>query len=146
MSDTNSLTSANSSFVITAPPVFVTPYQMMGYASDKAFTFDATELAEVNMGVDGRMTGGFVPTPVKQAVSLQGDSPSKEFFALVMQYMKARREIVYLTATITLPSTGEVFALTRGILTSGHQIPSAQKILQPVEFSITWQSVNRSLL
>ena len=63
----------------------------------------------------------------------------------LIPYFSAR-EVFYISGTIALPSTGESFTLTRGILTNAKQIPDAQKVLQPMDFVITWESVNRSLL
>jgi len=145
MADTT-ITSANSVFTIVIPGLFPAPVQLQGYASDKAFTTEAIDLAEVQMGVDGRMTAGFTPNPTKQTVTLQADSPSKDIFTALIQAMKTAREVFYISGSITLPSTGESFALTRGILTNTKQIPDAQKVLQPMDFVITWESVNRSLL
>lgn len=145
MSDTT-ITSANSVFTIVIPGLYPAPVQLRGYASDKAFTTEAIDLAEVQMGVDGRMTAGFVPNPVKQTVTLQADSPSKDIFTAMIQAMKTAREVFYISGSIALPSTGESFTLTRGILTNAKQIPDAQKVLQPVDYVITWESVNRSLL
>ena len=71
------ITSANSVFTIVIAGLFPAPVQLQGYASDKAFTTEALDLAEVQMGVDGRMTAGFVPNPTKQTITLQADSPSK---------------------------------------------------------------------
>jgi hypothetical protein len=140
------ITSANSVFTIVVAGLFPTPVQLRGYASDKAFTTEAVDLAEVQMGVDGRMTAGFVPNPVKQTITLQADSPSKDIFTAMIQAMKTAREVFYISGSIALPSTGEAFTLTRGILTNAKQIPDAQKVLQPVDYVITWESVNRSLL
>ena len=140
------ITSANSVFTIVIAGLFPTPVQLQGYASDKAFTTEALDLAEVQMGVDGRMTAGFVPNPTKQTITLQADSPSKDIFTALIQAMKTAREVFYISGTIALPSTGESFTLTRGILTNAKQIPDAQKVLQPMDFVITWESVNRSLL
>lgn len=145
MADTT-ITSANSVFTIIAPPLFPSPVQLHGYSADKAFATDAIDLAEVNFGVDGRMTAGFVFSPTKQTITLQADSPSKDVFALMVQAMKTAREVFYMSATIQLPSTGEVFTLTRGILTNAKQIPDAQKVLQPMDYVITWERVNRSIL
>lgn len=145
MSDTT-ITSANSVFTIVIPGLFPAPVQLRGYASDKAFTTEAIDLAEVQMGVDGRMTAGFTPNPTKQTVTLQADSPSKDIFTALIQAMKTAREVFYISGSIALPSTGESFTLTRGILTNTKQIPDAQKVLQPMDFVITWESVNRSLL
>ena len=58
----------------------------------------------------------------------------------------AGHDFFYISGSLALPSTGESFTLTRGILTTGKQIPDAQKVLQPVDYVITWESVNRSLL
>jgi len=145
MSDTT-ITSANSVFTIVVPGLFPAPVQLRGYSSDKAFTTEAVDLAEVQMGVDGRMTAGFVPNPVKQTITLQADSPSKDIFTALIQAMKTAREVYFVSGSIALPSTGESFTLTRGILTNAKQIPDAQKVLQPVDYVITWESVNRSLL
>ena len=140
------ITSANSVFTIVIAGLFPAPVQLQGYASDKAFTTEALDLAEVQMGVDGRMTAGFVPNPTKQTITLQADSPSKDIFTALIQATKTAREVFYISGTIALPSTGESFTLTRGILTNAKQIPDAQKVLQPADYVITWESVNRSLL
>lgn len=145
MPDTT-ITSANSVFTIVVPGLFPAPVQLRGYSSDKAFTTEAVDMAEVQMGVDGRMTAGFVPNPVKQTITLQADSPSKDIFTALIQAMKTAREVYFVSGSITLPSTREAFTLTRGILTNAKQIPDAQKVLQPVDYVITWESVNRSLL
>ena len=144
--DNSTITSANSVLTLVVAGLFPVPVQLKGYASDKAFTTEAVDLAEVQMGVDGRMTAGFVPNPVKQTITLQADSPSKDIVTAVIQAMKTAREVFYISGSISLPSTGESFTLTRGILTNAKQIPDAQKVLQPVDYVITWESVNRSLL
>lgn len=145
MADTT-ITSANSVFTLVVAGLFPAPVQLRGYSSDKAFTTEALDLAEVNMGVDGRMTAGYTPMPTKQTITLQADSPSKDIFTALIQAMKTAREVFYMSGSIALPSTGESFTLTRGVLTNAKQIPDAQKVLQPVDYIITWESVNRSLL
>lgn len=140
------ITSANSVFTLVVAGLFPAPVQLQGYSTDRAFMTDATDLAEVQMGVDGRMTAGYVPAAVKQTVSLQADSPSKDIFTAMIQAMKTAREIYYITGNIILPSTGESFAMTRGVLTNVKQIPDAQKVLQPQDYVITWESINRSII
>lgn len=145
MSETT-ITSSNSVFTLVVAGLFPSPVQLQGYSSDRAFMTEAIDLAEVQMGVDGRMTAGFTPNPTKQTVTLQADSPSKDIFTALIQAMKTAREVYYISGSIALPSTGESFTLTRGILTNAKQIPDAQKVLQPLDFVITWESVNRALL
>ena len=145
MADT-SITSANSVLTLTAPGLFPVPVQIRGYASDKAFATESTALAETQMGVDGRMTAGYTPNPVVKTLTLQADSPSKDFFTTLIAASKTAREVFYLNGTLTLPSTGESFTLVRGVLTAAKQIPDGQKVLQPVDYQITWESANRSLI
>ena len=145
MADTT-ITSANSVFTITVPGLFPAPVQLQGYSSDRAFTSDALVLSEVQMGVDGRMTAGYTPAPTVQTVTLQADSPSRNIFTTIIQASKTAREVYYISGSISLPSTGEAFSLVRGVLTTAKQIPDANKVLAPVDFQITWQSVDRSLI
>lgn len=99
MADTT-ITSANSVFTIVIAGLFPAPVQLRGYATDKAFTTEAVDLAEVQIGVDGRMTAGYTPMPVKQTVTLQADSPSKDIFAALIQATKTAREVFYISGTI----------------------------------------------
>lgn len=145
MSETT-ITSANSILTLVVVGLFPVPVQIQGYATDKAFAMEALAFAEVLMGVDGRMTAGYTPNPSVQGITLQADSPSKTFFNALIAATKTAREIFYLSGTLTLPSTGESFTMTRGVLTKGKQIPDGQKVLQPQDYEITWESVNPAIL
>lgn len=140
------ITSANSVFTIVAAGLFPAPVQLKGYAADKAVMTDAIDVAEVQMGVDGRMTAGYTPNPTKQTISLQADSPSRVIFDGILAASKTAREIFYVSGEIVLPATGEKFTLRRGVLTTGKQMPDIGKVLQAVDYVITWESVDRSLL
>jgi hypothetical protein len=142
----SSITSANSIFIITVPGLYGSGVQLQGYAADKAFATEALEVAEVKMGVDGIMTAGYVPNPVKQKITLQADSQSKEIFSTILAAMQQTRDIYWMAGVITLPATGETFSLSQGVLTSLHPVPDAEKVLAPQEYEITWQSVQRALL
>jgi hypothetical protein len=145
MSDTT-ITSANSIFTITIPDLFDEPVQMRGYSTDKGFMTDSVGFAEVQMGVDGRMTAGYTPNPTTQTITLQADSPSKFVFTELIQATKSQSEIFYIFANITLPSTGEVIDFYRGVLTKAKQMPDAAKVLQPQDYEITWESIDVSSL
>jgi len=146
VSNPSSITSANSIFILTVVDLFPAGVILQGYATDKAFASDALEIAETMMGVDGQLTGGYTPMPVKQTITLMADSPSNVVFDAIVRTTKTIGDIIYLAAIITLPGPGEIFALNNGILTSAKQIPDAQKVLQPRDFVITWESVNVALL
>jgi len=137
---------ANSVFTISVPNLFPAPVQLEGYSAERAWNTDGVDLAEVQMGVDGRMTAGYVPNPVRQTISLQADSPSKAIFNAIARAMKAAKEVYYITGSITLSSTGETFTCLRGVLQNFKPVPDAAKVLQPMDFMIVWESVNPTLI
>jgi hypothetical protein len=145
MSDTT-ITSANSVFTITAAAAGIVGVTLYKFSADRSFFTDARQVAEVQMGVDGYMTAGYTPMPQIMSLTFMADSPSKSIFKAIEQTMKAAKEIIYLTGEVVLPSTQEKFTLTRGVLTQTKTMPDGGKLLQPVEYQITWQSVDASVL
>lgn len=146
MADTTTITSANSVFTLIAAGVFVAPVQLHGYSTDRAVVTEAIDLAEVQMGVDGRMTAGYVPMPTKQTISLQADSPSRSIFTGIAQATKVLRDIIYLSGTLVLPSTGDSYTLTRGVINNIKQIPDLLKVQSAVDIQITWESISPSVV
>ena len=142
--DSTTITSANSVFTISVPGLFPVPVQLQGYSAEKAWNTDQLEIAETQMSVDGRMTAGYVFNSVKQTISLQADSPSKIIFTTIVAASRAARDAYYISGSISLPSTGEVFICTRGVLRSHKPLADAAKVLQPMDFTIEWESIQGS--
>ena len=140
------ITSANSIFTLTIPGLFQAPVQLMGYSTDRAFATDAVQMAEAQMGVDGRLSAGYTPSPIVQTITLQADSPSRDIFSTLIIAMDTAREVYWLNGTISLPATGESYSMIRGVLVNAKAIPDAQRVLAPIDYMITWESVARSLL
>ena len=70
------ITSANSAFSLAVTDLYPAPQAIQGYAADDAFSAEAIELAEIVMGVDGHMSGGFIFNPSLLKVAIMPDSPS----------------------------------------------------------------------
>lgn len=134
------ITSANSSFVLVVPEVFPIPIQVQGYAADDAFASEPVDSAEALMGVDGLMSAGFTPFITKLAVTLQADSPSIDQFEIWLGAQQVRKDLFMATATISLPSLGKSYIFTKGALTRVTPMPPAKKVLQPVNYEISWES------
>lgn len=140
------LTSANSVLMLGVGLVFPVPQKIEGYATDDAFAFEAVQLAQAVMGVDGYMSAGFTPQPVVQTISIQADSRSKFIFEAWMAAMKTSREVFYSNGTLAIPSIERKYTLQRGVLTQAPMVPTARSILQPMTFQITWQNVSPALV
>lgn len=138
------LTAANSVFLLTIPGLFSAPQRLQGYATDDAFTTDAIDLADVQMGVDGLMSAGYVPVPIPVAVTLQADSPSNAVFDAWIQTTRQRREVITASAGIQLPSIGNKYSLVKVVLQNAPLFPGTKKVLQPRTFRLMVEGVTRA--
>ena len=135
------ITSTNSVFTLTIAGLFDAPVQLDGYAADTAFAADAIPTAETHMGVDGKMSAGYIHTPVKMKIHLAADSFSTDIFDQWFSVQKAEREIYFADATVDLPGVEKSYTLTKGALTNYKNFPDVKKTLADVEYEITWESV-----
>lgn len=144
------ITSANSSFrlvpVIGSVAASLLPalagvgFKVQGYASDDAFSSDMVEAAQARIGVDGRMSAGYVPRLTPQQITLQADSPSIPLFDALVGAQDSIREVIFVDGSISLPSVNTTYVLTNGVLTRLTPIRPAKKVLEPVQYEITWES------
>jgi len=139
------ITSANSIVSITVAGLYTTPVILEGYSADSAWNSDNRTGAEVQRGVDGRQTAGVVKNPTKQTFHFQADSPSVAVFEAIDTAQDITNTIYYISATITLPGPGKVYSGVRGVLTDVKPIPDAGKVLQAVEYVISWESLRSSI-
>lgn len=140
----STITSANSSLVLTVRALGLFPagpFAVQGYASDDAFATDAVDSAEARMGVDGRMSAGYLPRMTKMTITLQADSPSIPLFETWTGAQDVVKEVFFADGILTLKSTGHTYALVKGALTRITPIPTAKKVLEPVTYEITWELV-----
>ncbi|MFJ3048513.1 phage tail fiber protein [Herbaspirillum chlorophenolicum] len=136
----STLTAANSTLALSIQGLYDTPQIIQGYATDDAFATDDVQPVEVQMGVDGLLSGGFVPYPTVLNITLQADSPSLQFFEDWLTFQEADREAYIGDGYIAIPGTGMKYDLTRAFLTSGSKMPGVRKILQPRKFTLTIES------
>jgi len=135
------ITSANAVVMLGAKSLFPTPQQLQGFAADDVFSTEDIDTAEVVMGVDGKMSAGFVFVPVPQSYSLQADSPSISFFEALYQAQQAAKEVYFLFGVVTLSSISRSYVMNNGVLSRYKPASDAKKVLQPRTFRITWESI-----
>lgn len=136
-----SITGANAVVMLSIFGIFPIPQQIQGFAADDVFDTDAINSAEVVMGVDGKLSAGFVYVPVVQNYSVQADSPSTVIFDTWWAVQQQARETFRATGIITLTAINKKWTLTNGVMTTFKPIPDTKKLLQPQRFAITWESM-----
>lgn len=140
-----SLTMANAVIQISIPGLFTSPQQLQGFAADEVFDNEALESAETLMGVDGKLSGGFVYVPFKWGVSLQSDSESNAVFDQWWQNQQVNQEVLIANGLVLLKALGTKWTMTKGFLTRYKPMPDGKKITQPRKYEITWERVSPSV-
>lgn len=135
------ITAANAVYMLSIANLFDTPQQLQGFAADDVFSTEALQSAETLMGVDGKLSGGFVFAPVVQSVVLQSDSDSNAIFEQWWAAQQQAQEVFIANGLVTLLNLGSKYTLTRGFLTAFPPMPDAKKLLQPRRYGITWNSI-----
>jgi hypothetical protein len=135
------LTTANSSFALVLPNLYPAGQTIQGYAADDMFTYDATEITETVMGVDGKMSIGFIYSTTKQTIMIMPNSPSYDIFDNWRTSQIALKDALFANATWTVPSIRKIFTFTNGALKSMKSAPDAKKLLGGVPVSIEWERV-----
>jgi hypothetical protein len=134
------ITAANATLTLSIAVLLPIPVKVEGFSTDTMFTADATDLHETLMGADGKMSSGviFVPEPFK--LKLQADSPTIRQLLRVRELTKVSRKVYTIGITVNIPSIGGTWAYRAGVLQNCPAIPSAAKILQPLEFGFMFES------
>lgn len=138
----SSLSASNAVIMISVGSVYPIPQQLQGFAADDVTDTQPIDTAELLMGVDGKLSGGFIFVPVKQGIILQADSPSNDIFDTWYATEQTLKDKVIAQGVIVFPAIGKKWVMNNGFLSSFPTMPDAKKILQPRKFEITWESVS----
>ena len=136
-----SLTAANATILISVPGLFDVPQQLQQFAADEVYSTQSLKSAEVRMGVDGFLSGGFVYVEVVQGYTLQADSDSINIFDTWWASQQVAQDVFTASGLILLPTLGKKWTLRKWFLTDYQPLPEAKKLLEPQKFSITWERV-----
>jgi len=135
------ITVADVIITLTAPPIFVSPQQIQGFAEDRVFNVPRQRIAVTRRGVDGVMAAGFIFIKQPWSFMLLPSSPSCDVFDTVVQGQKALKTTVFWNGFITAPSIGRSWIMTNGTLTDYSPAPDAGQVFENREFGLEWQDV-----
>lgn len=141
MANQRTITSANSVLLLSVAGLFDVPQRIQGFSADNVTNTESLATKETMMGVDGRLSAGWVAVAVPQTITLQADSPSNDFFDALLQAEETAREAFVLTGSLVLPAIGKKYAMSRGFLTEITKYPSVGKTLAPRAFTLVWERV-----
>lgn len=137
------LTTANSSLVMSVEGLYPSGVTLAGYATDNILEIPAVVNKELAMGIDGKLSAGWVPNPIPVTITLQADSPSLAVFEEIWTREQATRGGLTIGLTVATPANGKRGVFRRGYLTS-YQPPNLQRTLQPGVAEFTFESYEPS--
>ena len=135
------LTAADVSISLIVAGLFSNPQTLQGFEVDDIFSTPDVETAETKMGVDGKLSAGWIPAPIMMDIHLQGDSLSVDLFESVYEYEQAARTKLAWSGRVRIPALGKSYVMTNGYLKAYKPSSDAKKILQGRKFGLVWESV-----
>lgn len=142
MANNRTTTGANVVLILTIPGLYPTPVQIEGFSADDVTSVGAVDTAETSIGVDGRMSMGWVATIFSQTINVQADSFSNDFFENWRQAEAQIRGKYPASGTLVIPGTDHKYTMTRGALKGIMAFPSIKRVVQARDYTIDWQSVS----
>ena len=138
--------SANSPLIITVSALAIASVAMEGYAVDNAWALDDAETAVAQVGVDAKMTAGWVPRLNPLTLSFAPNSPSVATLSAIITAQDTNMTIYTLQGVLSCPSVSKSWTLSNGVLTRGKIIPDGSRILGPQSFQLTFESARPAVL
>lgn len=140
-----SITSSNAVYQLQIVGLFPIPQQLQGFGTDSAFNTDSIQSAETMIGIDGKLSGGFVFVAIKQGITLQADSDSNGVFEQWWAQQQVLGDPLTANGVISLKGINRKWTLSKGFLTGYPPMPDAGKVLQPRKYEITWESISPAI-
>jgi hypothetical protein len=135
------ITSANSVLILSVPDLLPAPVQIQGFSADDIFTTQRVAPVETMMGLDGALSGGYMPTKKPFEIVLMAGSASNQFFDAIQAAQDAGFLALSIFGSLSIPAPGLYYTMNNGFLTGYAPTPDGRKILQPRRFEITWESI-----
>jgi len=140
------ITSANAILLLGVTGLFDIALQMQGFTAEDIFDAEGIDTAETVMGVDARLSAGWVATTKKMSISLQADSDSVDFFERWYSAERSVREKYFGFGSIYLRSVQKKYNLVRVVLKNYKPLPDGKKVLQGRKFMLEMQDIEPSAI
>lgn len=127
--------------ITLAVPNLVALTVLQGFAPDDIYAINDVDTGETMMGLDGILSGGYVPVARTIVFKQMANSPTESFFDAWGQGEDLAMVKYPAYGTITYPGLQKVAIMTNGFLRARKFLPDAQKLLMPQTFAVEWQKV-----
>lgn len=140
------ITSANAKVILTVENLYPSGIELQGFSTDNSFAQDDVTLAEVHMGVDGKLTAGYTPNPTVITITLDAGSESYNQLCTIHDTCKLNMSVLKCDMQITVPALKKEFHFKNGAMTQGHPIPNGERVLGNTTWQFTFESFTESTI
>lgn len=134
------ITSANATAVYTLN-LFPAGIKLEQFSADGAWSHDNYETVGTVMGVDGHMSAGYTPVEKEVTFHFQPNSPTIEKLNVVWQTVEVSKTPLWGNIVIKCPSIKTQYVLANVVLVNYKLMPSAARMLEPVDATFRCESI-----
>jgi len=137
MPKTRNITSANSSVSILSTNG-ITDFE--GYTAEDIFSVDSVNFTETRIGVDGKMSAGWIPQIKTVTFNFEASSNTIQSLLNLYTIAEATRTPVFVTMTVIIPAVNKKF-ICEGVMTEAKPMYDAGKTLKEMPFKFAFESI-----
>ena len=138
------ITSADAVIQLSVDILYMMGFQLQGFAADNIFDANSVDIAQTVRGADGKLSAGFIYGDISQTFHIMPDSPSYQKIQAWMNSSMSTGAVYRCNAVQTFKTNGKKYICSNGVMTTGMIMPSAARTLQPITFTIQWETVAAS--
>ena len=138
------ITSADASIHMTVDNLFPSGFALSGFAADNIFDMENMEIAQTVRGADGKLSAGFVYGTPNQTFHIMPDSPVYSKIQTWINTSQASAAVYRCNMVAVFVTNGRKYTCSNGVLTTGGLIPAAARVLQPITFTVQWETIAAS--
>lgn len=138
------ITSADVAIQFSVDILYMAGFQLQGFAADNIFDANSVDIAQTVRGADGKLSAGFIFGDITQTFHIMPDSPVYQKIQTWINSSMATKAVYRCNAVVTFPSNGKKYTCSNGAMTTGGLMPSAGKVLQPITFTVQWETIAAS--
>ena len=135
------ITAADAIIELVIPELYPSGFNLEQFEAQNIFEMGDTDMAEYQRTADGKLLAGFVYGDFPWTFHLAPSSPSIKYINAWQTTQITTRSVLRAYGTVILPSLGEKYTMTNGVLQRARRMPSAGRVLQPVTGLIQWETV-----
>lgn len=140
----NTITSANANGVLVVATVFPSGIVLENFGSDQALTQDEETLGNATMGVDGKLSVSYKPSPKNVTLTFSAAADACESLDTVKRTIEANKTQYECTLVFTLPDISKVYTYRGGVMIGAQGIPNVKAELEQMNYKFVFETLSVS--